>query len=105
MHAYSDIRCGIPRARSVLNVELQRVALRIMHPMAIPIPHAGEQRLRQLAATRGQQFDTIVEKAIIDYLDATAITDITTDDVGKAQMRLTEELRDIADDTFSDEAA
>lgn len=73
--------------------------------MAIQLSSTVEQRLRRLAESRGQQFDVIVEKAILHYLDALAITDINAQDVGQAQMRLADELGDLADERFPDEAA
>jgi len=60
--------------------------------MPIYLPSPIEALIRQLADRQGRPVESVVEEAIRQYLDATAITDIAPDDVARTQESLLPEL-------------
>ena len=65
--------------------------------MSIDLPTGIEDQLRTLAATQGRDICALVEDAIRQYLEASAITDVDGDEVAKTQITLAAELPDVAD--------
>ena len=60
--------------------------------MTIALPPGVEGKLRDLAARQGREISTVVEDALRQYLESTAITDLVVADIGEAQLRLLNEL-------------
>ena len=60
--------------------------------MSIDLPGSVEEQLRTLAAKQGRDVRALVEEAIRQYLDATAITDVHANDIAEAQTTLLPEL-------------
>lgn len=73
--------------------------------MVIRLPQNIEDQLQMLADSRGRPIDALVEEAIRQFLDASAITDVTAEDVGQTQMRLANEFKDTPVDQYPEEAA
>ena len=65
--------------------------------MAIDLPGNVEEQLRNLAAKQGRDVPTLVEEAVRQYLDFTAITDLDASDVGDTQTALLDELATLPD--------
>jgi predicted transcriptional regulator len=60
--------------------------------VTIEVPSSVEEQLRTLAAKQGRDVRALVEEAIRQYLEATAITDVDANEVGKTQTALLDEL-------------
>jgi len=56
-----------------------------------------EEQLRELAQRQGREIGVLVEEALREYLEATAITDLPTAAVGQTQMAVLDELPGIPD--------
>lgn len=65
--------------------------------MSIELPIGVEEQLRGLAATQGRDVVELVEEALLQYLEAAAITDVAADEVADAQAALIAELPKISD--------
>lgn len=65
--------------------------------MRIELSSSVEQQLRSLALQQGRDVDGLVEDAVRQYLEATAITDLDPADVAETQMSLAAELPAIPD--------
>lgn len=64
--------------------------------VTIELPSSIEEQLRNLAAKQGRDVRTIVEEAVRQYLESTAITDLDATQVAEAQAVLLGELPDIS---------
>ncbi len=60
--------------------------------MTIDLSTSLEEELRRLAGVSGKDVDALVGEAVRQYLDATAITDVSSDDVAATQASLIGEL-------------
>jgi len=60
--------------------------------MTIELPDAVEEELRSLAVKQGRDLRTLVEEALRQYIEFTAITDLDATDVGETQTALLGEL-------------
>jgi hypothetical protein len=56
--------------------------------MTIDLPAEIEESLRALAASQGRDISALVEEAIRDYIESAHITDLTSAEVGEAQLAL-----------------
>lgn len=65
--------------------------------MSIDLPGSVEEQLRILAAKQGRDVPTLVEEAIRQYLEATAITDVESNELADTQAALLAELPHISD--------
>ena len=65
--------------------------------MTIELPGSVEKQLRALAAKQGREVRTLVEDAIRQYLETTAITDVEPDELADTQAALLDELPDVPD--------
>jgi predicted transcriptional regulator len=65
--------------------------------VSIDLPGSVEEQLRTLAAKQGRDVRALVEEAIRQYLEATAITDVDADAVAETQAALLGELPRIPD--------
>lgn len=63
--------------------------------MIVELSGNVEERLHDLAARQGRDIDVLVEEAIWGYLQASAITDLSPEEVAEAQETLMGELRDV----------
>ena len=63
--------------------------------MSIEVPVAVEEELRGLAAKQGREMGKLVEEALLQYLEAAAITDVDAAAVAEAQSKLLDELPDV----------
>lgn len=63
--------------------------------MTIELTGRVEEQLRDLAGKQGRDINKLVEEAVQDYLDATAITDLDSSEVAETQVALLSELREI----------
>ena len=64
--------------------------------MSIELPSSVEEQLRNLAAMQGRDIRTLVEEAVRQYLESTAITDLNATQVAEAQIALLGELSDVS---------
>ena len=60
--------------------------------MTIDVSRHLEEELRRLADLRGQDVSVLVEEAVRQYLDAVAITDVSSGEVAATQASLLSEL-------------
>ena len=60
--------------------------------MTIDLSTPLEEELRRVAALWGKDVEVLVEEAVRQYLDAAAITDVSSDDVAATQASLLSEL-------------
>jgi len=65
--------------------------------VSIELPGSVEEQLRTLAAQQGRDVRALVEEAIRQYLEATAITDVDADELAETQAALLGELPRIPD--------
>ena len=65
--------------------------------MSIELPGSVEDQLRNLAAKQGRDVRALVEEAIRQYLEATAITDVDANEVPETQAALLAELPRVSD--------
>lgn len=65
--------------------------------MTIELTPSVEKELRDLAGTQSRDVSEIVEEAVRQYLEASAITDLEAAEVAEAQVELAGELRGIPD--------
>ena len=65
--------------------------------MSIELPGSVEEQLRNLAAKQGRDIGALVEEAVRQYLEATAITDLDATQVAEAQAAMLGELPDVSD--------
>ncbi|MBM4264296.1 MAG: ribbon-helix-helix protein, CopG family [Deltaproteobacteria bacterium] len=56
--------------------------------MTIDLPRIVEQELRELAKKQNRDLSELIEEAVCQYLEATAITDICPADVAETQTKL-----------------
>jgi len=63
--------------------------------MTIDFPATLEKELHDLAVMQSRDIGEIVEEAVRQYLEAAAITDLDSDQVGETQVALAGELRGI----------
>lgn len=63
--------------------------------MTIELSRQVEKQLRDLAASQGREIGALVEDAVREYLEATAITDLDAAEVAETQVALAGELRDV----------
>jgi predicted transcriptional regulator len=63
--------------------------------MTIELTASLEKELRHFAVMRSRDLGEIVEEAVRQYLEAAAITDLDSAQVGEAQVALAAELRGI----------
>lgn len=63
--------------------------------MTIELSGNVEKQLRNLAASQGREIGDIVEEAVLEYLEAAAITDVQADEIGESQMTMLGELRGV----------
>ena len=56
-----------------------------------------EEELRNLAEKQGRDVNVLVEDAVRQYVEASAITDLDQAEVGEAQMALAAELPPLSD--------
>lgn len=63
--------------------------------MTIELPATVERELRDLAMTQSRDVDEIVEEAVRQYLEASAITDLDSDQIAETQAKLIGELQGI----------
>jgi hypothetical protein len=68
-----------------------------LKPMTIELPAGVEQELKHLAVTQRRDIGELVEEAIRQYLEADAITDLDSCAIGETQVKLSSELRDVAE--------
>jgi len=61
--------------------------------MTIELPPVVERELRDLAMTQSRDVGEIVEEAVRQYLEASAITDLDAGEVTETQIKLIGELR------------
>ena len=64
--------------------------------MSIELPSSVEEQLRNLAAKQGRDIRTLVEEAVRQYLESTAITDLNATQVAETQTELLGELPDVS---------
>ncbi len=64
-------------------------------PMTIELSAIVERELRDLAVTQSRDVGEIVEEAVRQYLEASAITDLGVSDIAEAQVKLLRELQDV----------
>jgi predicted transcriptional regulator len=64
--------------------------------MTIELPVSIEKDLRNLALVQSRDIRDLVEEAVRQYLEATAITDLDAEDVAETQVALVGELREIS---------
>jgi hypothetical protein len=64
--------------------------------MVIDLSTHLEDELRRLAGLWGKDVEALVEEAVRQYLDAAAITDVSSDDVAATQASLMSELGHIS---------
>lgn len=62
--------------------------------MTIELPATVERELRDLAVTQSRDVGEIVEEAVRQYLEASAITDLDAAEIAEAQVKLMGELQD-----------
>ena len=60
--------------------------------MTIDLSTPLEEELRRVAGLWGKDVEVLVEEAVRQYLDAAAITDVSSDDVALTQASLISEL-------------
>jgi hypothetical protein len=60
--------------------------------MTIDLSTPLEEELRRVAGLWGKNVEVLVEEAVRQYLDAAAITDVSSDDVAATQASLLSEL-------------
>jgi len=65
--------------------------------MTIELPTTVEEQLRSLAIKQGRDLRTLVEEALRQYIEFTAITDLDATDVGETQTALLDELAALPD--------
>lgn len=65
--------------------------------MSIELPGSVEEQLATLAAKQGRDVRALVEEAIRQYLEASAITDVDASELAEAQVALLGELPAIPD--------
>jgi predicted transcriptional regulator len=65
--------------------------------VSIELSGSVEEQLRTLAAKQGRDVRALVEEAIRQYLEATAITDVESNDVAETQAALLGELPRVPD--------
>jgi len=65
--------------------------------MSIELPGSVEEQLRKLAAKQGRDVCRLVEEAIRQYLEASAITDLDATQAAETQTKLLGELPQVAD--------
>ena len=65
--------------------------------VSIDLPGSVEEQLRTLAAEQGRDIRALVEEAIRQYLEGTAITEVDVNDIAEAQTALLPELPDLPD--------
>lgn len=65
--------------------------------MTIELPGTIEEQLRTLAAKQGRDVHVLVEDAIRQYLEATAITDVEPGELTDTQNALLDELPRVPD--------
>ena len=65
--------------------------------MSIDLPGSVEEQLRSLAARQGRDVRTLVEEAVRQYLESSAITDLDSSQVAEAQTALLSELPTVSD--------
>ena len=63
--------------------------------MTIDLSTPLEEELRRVAGLWGKDVEVLVEEAVRQYLDAAAITDVSSDDVAATQTSLIGELNRI----------
>ena len=65
--------------------------------MTFELPGSIEEQLRNLAAKQGRDVRTLVEEAVRQYLESSAITDLDATQVAEAQAVLLGELPAVSD--------
>lgn len=63
--------------------------------MTVELPASIERELRHLAVVQSRDLSELVEEAVRQYLEAAAITDVDSAQVGETQIALAGELRGI----------
>ena len=63
--------------------------------MTIELSRKVEEQLRDLATSQGREVDALVEDAVREYLEASAITDLDAAEVAETQIALVGELRGV----------
>ncbi len=66
--------------------------------MTIHFPPDLSEALERLAAAQGQELESVIERALREYVEAAAITDLSSADIGEAQMAMLPELKGIIGD-------
>jgi len=65
--------------------------------MTIELHGSIEEQLRDLAAKQGRDVPAVVEEAVQQYVESSAITDLDAADVGAAQSTLLKEFAAVRD--------
>ena len=65
--------------------------------MTIELPPAVEAELRTLAEKQGRDVLAVIEDAVQQYLESTAITDLDLSDVAATQLAVVAELSELPD--------
>ncbi len=65
--------------------------------MTVELTGSVEVQLRDLASKQGRNVRAVVEDAVREYLEATAITDLEPTDVAEAQVALVSELGELSE--------
>jgi len=63
--------------------------------MTVELSRKVEEQLRGLAASQGREVDALVEEALLEYLEAAAITDLDEAEVAETQVALVGELSEV----------
>lgn len=61
--------------------------------MTIELAGTVEEQLRDLATRQGRAIDALLEEAVLQYLEAAAITDLSDEQVAETQLALMGEFR------------
>lgn len=65
--------------------------------MTIDLSRQLEEQLHELAGKQGRDVRTLVEEALLLYLESASITDVEAADVAATQVALIAELGDVSD--------
>jgi len=97
----SPMDCGVPGQSRQVCFDGGRLGLAgslspgYSKPMTIELPATVEKELRHLAVVQSRDIGELVEEAVRQYLDSSAITDLDADQVAETQMALVGELQGI----------
>ncbi|MBI2433227.1 MAG: ribbon-helix-helix protein, CopG family [Candidatus Hydrogenedentes bacterium] len=81
------------RVQNLATLELTTAILYI-ESMTIELPDSLVDQLQSAASTQGRDIRALVEEAVRDYLEWTAVTETTGEEVGESQVAMLGELTD-----------